>query len=144
MASIDDVNSTIKTGVTNLSVLGQTLGTAIVSINNIDQTLGTGIITLNNIETSLSTIATVLSNAFPQIFGSFTLSNATTTAVAQPGIVAAGFPVFVASNSTAALTQRTAGLFVSAVTAGVGFAISTQNGSAAGNETFHYFVYNPV
>jgi hypothetical protein len=78
------------------------------------------------------------------VFGTFTLSNAVTTNVAQPKIVAAGFPVIVPTNGTAALAQRTLGLYVSAVTAGVGFAISTQTGTAVGSETFSYFVYNPV
>lgn len=100
--------------------------------------------TLQNGVRGLSNIAQTLSNAFPQVFGTFTLANAVTTNVAQPGIVAAGFPVIVPTNGSAALAERTLGLYVSAVTAGVGFAISTQSGTAVGGETFSYFVYNPV
>lgn len=99
---------------------------------------------LKNGVTNLGNIAQTLSNAFPQVFGTFTLANAVTTNVVQPKIVAAGFPVIVPTNGTAALAQRTLGLYVSAVTAGVGFAISTQTGTATGGETFSYFVYNPV
>lgn len=92
---------------------------------------------------NISSIASILSNAFPQIAGVFTLNNATTTSVAQPGIVANGFPVFVAANATGSLTYRTAGLYVSAVTAGVGFAISTQTGLAGAGSSFYYYVFNP-
>ena len=92
---------------------------------------------------NISSIASILSNAFPQVAGVFTLSNATTTLVAQPGIVANGFPVFVPANATGALTQATNGLYVSAVTAGVGFAISTQTGVAATGGAFNYYVFNP-
>jgi hypothetical protein len=107
------------------------------SIGDINSTLQNGV-------TNLSTIAQTLSNAFPQISGSFTLSNATTTFVTQTAIVAAGFPVLVAANAAAALAEITNGLYVSAVTAGSGFAISTQTGVASGTEAFHYIVFNPL
>ena len=109
MASVDDLVSNLKNGVTNLGNIAQTL-----------------------------------SNAFPQVFGTFTLSNATTTNVVQPKIVAAGFPILVPTSATSAATILAQGLYVSAVTAGVGFAVSTQTGLAVGTETFSYFVYNPV
>ena len=100
--------------------------------------------TFQNGVRSLGNIAQTLSNAFPQVFGSFTLSAATTTNVAQPKIVAAGFPLIMPTSATAAATLATQGLYLSAVTAGVGFAVSTQTGLAAGTETFSYFIYNPV
>jgi hypothetical protein len=93
---------------------------------------------LKNGVVALGSIAQTLSNAFPQTFGSFTLSNATTTVVAQTAIIAVAFPIFEPTNATAALTLRTQGLYVSSVTPGVGFAVSTQTGLAVGTETFKY------
>lgn len=92
---------------------------------------------------NLSQLNTTLQNAFPRINGTFTLSAGTTTIVTQPSIGASGIPLITATNATAALTVRTAGLFVSAMTAGVGFSLSTQSGTAQGTETFKYVVVNP-
>lgn len=92
---------------------------------------------------NLSQINTTLQNTFPRINGTFTLSAGTTTVVTQSSIAASGIPLLMATNATAALTVRTAGLYVSAVTAGASFSVSTQNGTAVGTETFKYIVVNP-
>lgn len=75
--------------------------------------------------------------------GTLQLSNATTTVVTQPDTTADSFIALTATNATAALTQRSNGLFVSARTAGASFSLSTQSGQAAGTETFSYIVWNP-
>lgn len=93
---------------------------------------------------ALSSIAQTLSNAFPQVIGTLTLANATTTAVTQPGIVANGFPVLTPTNAAAALLERTQGLFLATVTAGAGFVLSTQTGTAQGTEKFAYYIVNPA
>lgn len=94
---------------------------------------------------NLSLIAQILSSVFPRVFGSFTLSAATATIVTQPGITSASSIVFAfPANGTAALIVRTNGLFQSITTAGVGFTMSTQLGSATASGTFNYFVINPV
>ena len=100
--------------------------------------------TFQNGVRNLGQIAQTLSNAFPQVFGSFTLSAATTTNVAQPKIVAAGFPLLTPVGATAGATILAHGLYVSAVTAGVGFAVSTNTGTPLGTETISYVVFNPV
>lgn len=94
--------------------------------------------------TNISSIAQTLANVFPRLAGSFTLNGGTTTAVAQPGILGNGFPLWVATNTSAALTMRTQGLYLSAVTAGGGFSISTETGTTLGTETFSYVVFNPA
>jgi hypothetical protein len=92
---------------------------------------------------NLGQLTIAFQDAFPRINGTFTLSNATVTVVTQPSIAASGIVLFTPKNATAALTQRTSGLFVSAVTAGVSFSISTQSGSALGSEIFSYICINP-
>lgn len=75
--------------------------------------------------------------------GTMTLSAATTTVVTQPAVKSNSFIALTPTNGTAALTQRSGGLFVSAYSAGVSFSVSTQNGSAIGTETLSYIVWNP-
>lgn len=95
---------------------------------------------IKNLIQQVSNIGQLLGSAFPQLSGTFTLSTATTTAVGVTGMPGSLFPVLTPINATAALTQRTAGLYVSAVTSGVGFAVSTQTGVPTGTERFFYFV----
>lgn len=92
----------------------------------------------------LSAINSTLLQIFPRVNGSFTLAAATVTNVAQVSIAANGIVVFTPTNSAAALAVRTNGLFVSIVTSGVGFQVSTQVNSAAAGGTFSYIVLNAV
>lgn len=77
------------------------------------------------------------------VVGNLTLTGGTTTAVAQPNVTANSFISWSPTNGTAALTVKNAGLYRSAMTAGVGFALSTQSGTTFGTETFSYIVFNP-
>lgn len=90
----------------------------------------------------LLTIA--IQNMLPRVTGTFTLSNATTTVITEPAIAANAVISITAINASAALIQRTAGLYHSATVAGTSFSISTQNGSAAGTEIFSYVLINTV
>lgn len=94
--------------------------------------------------TNLAAINATLQAIFPRVNGTFTLAAATTTNVTQPNIVALSQVYFAPTNATAALIMRTNGLFVASNTAGTGFALSTQSGSATAGGTFSYFVINPV
>lgn len=93
---------------------------------------------------NLGALVAAIQNALPRVTGTFTLSNATTTVVAQPATTANAVVVFSPLNANAALLQRTAGLFQSAATAGTGFSISTQSGTAQGTEVFSYVLVNTV
>ena len=140
MASPDDINSTLKGIVTNIAnevTAVQALGTTLAAVATTIGTSG------SNTVIALNAIATAILDVFPRISGTFTLSNATVTVVSQVGIKTGGFPLWTATNATAALTVRTAGLYLAAVTAGTGFSLSTQVGSAVGTESFSYIVYNP-
>lgn len=90
----------------------------------------------------INNIASVLSSTFPRIGGSFTLTAATTTIVAQPATASNSIVLFTPTNSTAALTLRTSGLFHSGNTAGASFSVATQTSIAAGTETFEYVLVN--
>jgi hypothetical protein len=89
---------------------------------------------------NLGQVVTAMNNLLPRVIGTFTLANATTTNVTQPGFTANAMVSFTATNSAAALTERSNGLYISNSTAGVGFAVSTQSGAATGTETFQYVV----
>jgi hypothetical protein len=99
---------------------------------------------LQSLALNIGQLVTVTQNVFPRTIGSFTLANATVTVVTQPAVKANSVVELMPTNATAALTQRTQGLFVSAYTAGTSFSLSTQSGSATGAETFQYIVVNPV
>lgn len=92
---------------------------------------------------NLAIIAQAIRDVFPRVNGTFTMSAGTTTVVTQPSITASGFPLMVATNSAAASMLVTHGLYVSAVTAGVSFSLSTPIGTAAGTETFKYVLFLP-
>lgn len=92
---------------------------------------------------NLGQLVIAITNAFPRVNGTFTLSNATTTVVTQPSVGASARVFITPTNATAALLQRTSGLFHSATVAGASFSISTQSGTAAGTETFEYILINP-
>ena len=134
MASADDINSTLKGSVTNISNEAaqiQALGTAVVAGNV-------------NLVAAIAAVATAIIAVFPQAMGSFTLANATTTTVNQAGIKAGGIPLWVPANLTAALTVLNHGLYLSVVTAGSGFVVSTATGVASGTEVFDYAIVNPA
>ena len=134
MASADDINSTLKGIVTNISNEAaqiQALGTAVVAGNV-------------NLVAAIAAVATAIIAVFPQAMGSFTLANATTTIVNQAGIKAGGIPLWVPANLTAALTVLNHGLYLSVVTAGSGFVVSTATGVASGTEVFDYAIVNPA
>lgn len=134
MSALDDVVSTGQGAVRNI---GQLVG----PIQTIASAIATGNPALLG---AVQSIATAILQTFPRVNGSFTLGNATTTVVTQSGITASGFPLLTPFNATAALLLRTQGLYVSAVTAGVSFSVSTQTGVAAGSEAFKYIVFNPL
>ncbi len=76
--------------------------------------------------------------------GTFTLSAAATTTVANTSVTANSLIFLFPTNSAAAGVMGSAkSLYVSAKTAGVSFAVTTGNGSsAAGTETFNYLLLN--
>lgn len=98
---------------------------------------------LQAIATNLSSLNSSVQAAFPRITGSFTLSAATTTLVTQPAIGAQSIIVLTPTNATAALIQRTNGVYHSANAPGASFSVSTQAGSAVAGGTFEYIVVNP-
>ncbi len=137
MASTDDVNSTLKNIVTNVGLEAKAAGaisTALLSTN------ASALLAFAALGT---TIASAITAVFPRIGGTFTLANATLTVVTQPATQANAIVSLTATNGTAALTQRTQGLFLSTRTAGASFTLSTQSGSAIGTETFQYILFNP-
>lgn len=136
---VADLVSTVKGGVQNLSEINQTLNgladsTAILAAINT---------TLIAAYTALLAINTAILTTFPRINGTFTLSAATTTNVAEVRLAANAIVIPFATNATAALIVRTNGLFHSASTSGVGFTVSTQSGSATSGGTFEYIAFNP-
>jgi hypothetical protein len=134
MASPDDINSTLKGIVTNISNEAAQI-----------QALGTSLVTGNaNLVAAIAAVATAIINVFPQAMGSFTLANATTTTISQTGLKSGGFPLWAPTNLTAALTVLNHGLYLSVVTAGSGFVVSTATGVASGSETFLYGIVNPA
>jgi hypothetical protein len=95
---------------------------------------------------NLGRIAQLLDTVFPRAIGTFTLTaNSATTTVSQASMVANGFPVWIPTNSTAALLEGSAKkLYLASVVAGTGFTLVTANGgTAAGTETFSYVAILP-
>ncbi len=144
MASADEINSTLKGVVVNLAgevAAVNAVATAVLT------TSASSIIAMHllgtTIASAIAAVATAIYSTFPRINGTFTLANATITVVTQPATAANSIVHFTPTNATAALTQRTNGLFHSANVAGASFSLSTQAGSALGTETLEYILFNP-
>lgn len=91
---------------------------------------------------NLGLIAEALGTAFPRIAGTFTMSAGTTTVVTNTAVGSVCYIVPFATNTSAASMVRQRGLYQSASTSGVGFALSTETGTAVGTETFQYIGIN--
>lgn len=80
-----------------------------------------------------------------QTFGSFTFAAAASTTVAQSAVQANSSIVLSPTNASAAtLVSGTHSPYVSAISPGVSFTVSTADaGSAAGTETFAYLITTP-
>ena len=92
---------------------------------------------------NLSQLITTISNTFPRINGTFTMSAGASTVVGQTSISASSIVLYFPTNAAAALLLRSSGLYLSARTVGASFTLTTQTGVAAGTETFQYVVVNP-
>jgi hypothetical protein len=95
--------------------------------------------TLQGIVRNLSQWNQNLLKVFPRINGSFKLSAAVTTVVAQASVAANANIQITATNAAAAAQP----IYVSAIVSGVSFSVSTTGGAAAGTETYNYLVLNP-
>ncbi len=99
-----------------------------------------------NIVTAINGLTSAVQNAWPRVTGSFTLTAAVTTTVTQPGIKATSVVMLSPTNAAAATLMGGAkALYVSAITPGASFAVSTGNAvAAAGTEVFSYSIFNPA
>lgn len=140
---LSDLVSNLKNAVVNLAHLNSSIQSTLVTIGAINTAIQTGVSDLAAISTALVAINTSIVASFPRISGTFTLANATVTVVTQPAVGATWKVAFTPTNATATLTQYTKGLYVSAVTAGSGFSVSTYTTTAVGTETFEYIGFNP-
>lgn len=94
----------------------------------------------------LGSIQNTLLGVFPRVFGTFTLAAAATTTVTQPAVKANSIILWMPTDASAGTLQGSAkSLYVSTITPGASFVVSTASGgSAAGTETFNYVIYSPV
>lgn len=78
--------------------------------------------------------------------GTFTLGASVTSTIPATAIKAGATVALAPTNAAAATLQGSAAaLYVSAITPGTSFAVSTANGTAAhGTETFSYSIVNPT
>jgi hypothetical protein len=90
----------------------------------------------------LSSLVKVFQGSY--VTGTFTLAAAASTTVAQPGVKSSASISLTPTNASAATLEGSAkALYVSAVTSGANFTVSTANAaSAAGTETFSYLIKN--
>jgi hypothetical protein len=99
-----------------------------------------------NLSQNLSQLIQVIQTIFPRTTGSFTFTAAATHTITQPAIKANSLIVLIPTNAAAAtLVGSAKSPYVSTITPGASFVVSTASGaSAAGTETFSYVVTTPV
>ena len=95
---------------------------------------------------NLGQIVSVLKAAFPLHVstGSFTLGAAATKTVSDTNVKAGSLIFWTKTNASAGTLEGSAkGLYLSAKVAGTSFTVATASGgTAAGTETFSYFILN--
>lgn len=120
-------------------------GQGAAGIGDLNNTLKSVVSQLSTSNANMLALIAVLRAIFPQVFGTFTLAASASTVVTQPVIKANSLPIPIATNAAAAQLMGSAkALYLSALTPGSGFTVSTGNGvAAAGTETFSYVVLGP-
>lgn len=116
------------------------------SFGGTNASVGVGdlVTTLKIANQNTSLLIQTLQAIFPRIGGSFTLSAAATTTIANNNISANSIVLPFPSNAAAAALMGSAkSLYHSANSAGVSFTMATGNGvAAAGTEQFNFVVVN--
>jgi hypothetical protein len=94
----------------------------------------------------LGQLVVIWKAVLPRATGTFTMSAAATKAIAETRVQANSIVTLNPANAAAGTLQGSAKyLYVSSVTAGVGFSVATSNATnAAGTEVFSYIAVNPV
>lgn len=116
----------------------------------VDQPAGGGMQDLVTVQGSgvryLGQLIQIFQQLFPRITGTFTMSASTSKAVADTRVQANSIISLQATNAAAGTLQGSAkSLYISNVSPGVGFTVTTANATnAAGTEIFSYFAFNPV
>jgi hypothetical protein len=90
----------------------------------------------------LSSLVKVFQGSY--VTGTFTLAAAASTTVTQPEVKSSASISFTPTNASAALLEGSnKALYISAVTPGASFTVTTSSGgAAAGTETFSYLIKN--
>lgn len=94
----------------------------------------------------LGKLVQIWTAVLPKATGSFTMTAAATLSVPEPRVQANSIVQLIPTNAAAGTLQGSAKfLYVSAVSAGVGFTVATANATnAAGTEIFTYVATTPV
>ena len=94
----------------------------------------------------LGQLVVIWKAVLPRATGSFTMTAAATHAVVETRVQANSLVNLIPTNAAAGTLQGSAkSLYISSVTAGVGFTVATASAAnAAGTETFSYSTVNPV
>lgn len=133
----DNLVSTQQGGVRNLGLVAQALTGTLVLQAALYTAMTSAVLAQQAQATALASIA----NNQAVAHGGITLNNATLTIVTVAQMQASSVVVIMPTNATGALTLWTKGIFATLKTAGLGFTLSTQSGSATGQETFDYVVW---
>lgn len=93
-----------------------------------------------------SEILKTLQQLFPRVSGSFTMSATDSQSVSEANVAGNSIIQLIPTNASAAVLQGSNEcLYVSAISPGVSFTVSTGAGTnAAGTETFAYLITTPV
>lgn len=104
------------------------------------------VVELANVVRNLGLLIQSINGFFPRIFGTFTMPAAASFVVTTTAVQANSFVSLNPTNAAAATLQAGANrIWVSAISAGASFTVSTTGGgAAAGTETFGYTIATPA
>jgi hypothetical protein len=98
-----------------------------------------------NISVQLGNLYQLVASLFPRVIGTFTFGASATVSVSETNVTSAtrGVVIIPTNASAGTLIGSTKSPYVSTLTPGSGFVVSTASGAAAaGTETFLYYLVN--
>lgn len=95
---------------------------------------------------NMSRLIQTIADIFPRVSSSFIFpNNASSVTVSETNVQSSDRIVLLPSNAAAAtMVGSSKSPWVSTVTSGASFVVSTASGSATGTGTFNYLIFNPV
>ena len=121
-----------------MSMMDQMSGRSEISFQNLETQQRLMIVAINGLRDAILT-------TFPRVTGTFTLAASATNTIPNTSVTSTSIIIIMATSADAAILMASTGaLYISALTPGASFAVTTANaGVPPGTCTYSYILVNP-